>query len=474
MTPRNPNRETLGGDVAKVLAVADRKQITPMPWQRDVLDVACELDPRTGLYWYRKVILIVPRQAGKTTMTRGKLTHRALTWAGANMLYTAQDRNMARKRLKKTIYGPLSRSLLAPTLGKPDWQNGRETVYWKNGSELGIVSNQPTAGHGDTLEEAHIDEAFAHRDSGVEQNVSPTMITVQGAQQWVTSAAGDTNSHFLAGKVELGRALAMAADPTSRTCYIEFSAPLDADRADPRTWQLCHPAIGYTIGIEDLQAEFDGMASNPGEFDRAYLGWWPKGEAEATVIPLEAWMANYVDEALPTWRGMPIWSIDVSPDRAWASIGLAAQSYDPSKRAFVEVVDHEQAGTGWIVARMRELRAAYGGWRIVMDGGGSATSLVEDLEADGWIVDRLTAREKADACGGLYDDCLQGKVSYLDDPTLTGAMVGATKINAYGGEAWIFNRGKSRADITPLYAVTLARFGHIKHFAGDPLAQLAN
>jgi hypothetical protein len=471
MTARNPQRETLGGDVAKVLGVADRKRITPMPWQREVLDVACEIDPRTGLYWYRKVVLIVPRQAGKTTMTRGKLTHRALTWPGANMIYTAQDRNMARRRLEKTIYNPLKASLLGPTLARPNWQNGQEAVRWKNGSELIIISNQPTSGHGDTLHEAHIDEAFAHRDSHVEQNISPTMITVQGAQQWVTSAAGDTNSHFLAGKVELGRALVKLNDPMSRTAYIEFSAPLDADPADPQTWLMCHPAIGYTIQLEDIQSEFDGM--EPHEFQRAYLGWWPQGKAEETVIPREAWYANFVDPSMPSWRGMPTWSVDVSPDRSWAAIGLAAESYDPGSRAFVEVIDHEMDGTGWVVSRLNSLRARFGGFRVVLDGSGAATSLVEDLEADGWTVERLTARERADACAGLYDDCLQGKVHYLDDEVLNSAMTSATKINAYGGEAWVFNRGKSRADITPLYAVTLARYGHVKHFGGNPLEQIA-
>jgi Phage Terminase len=471
-TARNPNRETLGPEVAQILAVADRKRIDPMPWQRQVLDVACEIDPRTGLYWYRKVIVIVPRQAGKTTMTRGKLTHRALSWEGANMMYTAQDRNMARRRLQKTIYQPLKRSLLAPTLGKPNWQNGQEAVNWKNGSELIIISNSETSGHGDTLHEVHVDEAFAHRDSHIEQNVSPTMITVQGSQLWTTSAAGGLNSHYLAGKVELGRALVQANDPSSRVCYIEYSAPLDADREDPRTWLMCHPAIGYTIQAEDIRAELDAMASNPAEFDRAYLGWWPSGQAEETVIPRAAWYANFVDPAMPTWRGMPTWSVDVSPDRSWASIGLAAQSYNPESRAFVEVIDHMQEGTGWIVARLRDLRARFGGFRVILDGSGSATSLIEDLEADGWTVDKVTAREKADACGGLYDDALQHRVHYLDDDVLNTAMTSATKVNAYGGEAWIFNRGKSRADITPLYAVTLARYGHVKYFVGDPLSQL--
>lgn len=464
------NRETLGGEVAQVLSACSKVPMQAMPWQRDALDIFCEIDPRTGLFWYRKCILIVPRQAGKTTLTRGKLTHRALTTAGANMIYTAQDRNMARRRLEKTIYLPLKASPLGPTLSKPNWQNGQEAVRWRNGSELIIISNQPTSGHGDTLDEAHIDEAFAHRDSRVEQNISPTMITVPGAQQFITSAAGDSNSHFLASKLEMGRALARANDPTSRTAYIEYSAPLDADRSDPWTWMMCHPALNYTIQIEDLQAEHDDLDED--EFNRAYMGWWPVAEAHELVIPRASWQANFIDPSQPSWTGVPMWAVDVSPDRAWASIGLAAKSYDGEARAFMEVIDHEE-GTAWVVARLVNLASRFGGRKVAIDGSGSASALDKDLTDAGFDVVRLSARERADACGGLYDDAIQGKVHYLDDPTLNDALTSASKVNVYGGEAWIFSRGKSRADITPLYAATLARYAYVKYGTYDPLLSIA-
>lgn len=464
------NRETVGGDVAKVLSVCAKQRMSPMPWQRDVLDVVCEIDPATGLFWYRKVIIIVPRQAGKTTMTRGKLAHRALFTDGARMLYTAQDRNMARRRLEKTIYDPLASSPLASLLKRPRWATGSEAVRWVNGSELTIISNSATSGHGDTLDEAHIDEAFAHRDSHIEQNISPTMITVQGAQQWITSAAGDTNSHFLAGKLELGRALVELGDPNSRTAYIEYSAPLDADRADPATWLACHPAIGHTIQLQDIQDEFDSL--DAAEFDRAYMGWWPVAKAQEAVIPRESWYSNFVDPSQDTWMGEPMWALDVSPDRSWACIGLAGRSFDPQARAFLEVIDHEE-GTSWVVDRLVNLASRFGGWKVALDNSGSASVLDKDLEDAGFEIIRLSARDRADACGGLYDDAVQGKVRYLNDEVLNSAMLSATKVNAYGGEAWIFSRGKSRADITPLYAATIARWAFVKYAGYDPLESIA-
>lgn len=455
-TPRS-NRETIGPQIMKVLARSGPKLITPMPWQRDIADIIGEIDPVTGKFWYRTYILIVPRQAGKTTFVRGKLTHRALMSPNMEILYTAQDRNMARKRLQKTLYDPLSQSPLAQYLGKPRWAAGSEAVRFRNRSEINIIALSLTAGHGDTLDEAAIDEAFAHTDNRIEQNVNPTMITVEGAQKGILSAAGGLESSFLWGKVERNRALVeMGGD--SRTAYIEFAAPMDADPDDPRTY-LCHPAIGHTIHIEDIMEERRTM--EPGEFERAYLGWWPKPESAEMVFPLEAWNGNFVDPAFDTWYGDPMWCLDVSPNRQWAAIGMAAKSYDPAARCFVEIIDHAE-GTSWTVARLVNLRSRFGGYRVAVDGSGAASALVRDLEAEGFEIIALTPHERMDACGGMFDDVVQGRVKYLNDPVLNGAMQAASKINAAGGEAWVFSRGKSMADITPLYAATLARYAYIK------------
>jgi hypothetical protein len=433
-----------------------------MPWQRDVLDIVCEIDPRTGLYWYRTFILVLPRQGGKTTLIRGKMTHRGLTQPGANMLYTAQDRNKARLRLEETLYKPLKESPLGPKLGRPRWAAGSEAMRFKNGSTVRIESLSKTAGHGDTLDEAYIDEAFAHVDNRIEQNVTPTMITVDGAQKWITSAMGGLESSFLEQKVEMGRALVgMGAD--SRTAYIEYGAAAHLDPLDPFTVLGSHPAIGHTISLENILDDRDGMSQE--EYERAYLSWMPKREAAQTVIPWASWQQNFTDENLDTWLGIPMWSVDVSPDRSWASISLAAQSYDPSARCFVEVIDHEQ-GTAWVAGRLEDLRNKFGGYKVVIDGTGSASSLKEELEERGFTVETLTARERVDACNKLYDDSVQNKIRFLNDPVLNGAMKSATKINAYAGESWVFSRGKSKADITPLYSVAIARYGFVK-FYGD-------
>lgn len=450
-TPRNPDRQTIGGGVGKVMAALKNP---PMPWQRDFLAAACEIDPDTGLFWYRNVILILPRQGGKTSTSRGKITHRALTTPDALMLYTAQDRNKARKRLEKNFYNPLKASPLAHLLGKPRWQAGSEALRWTTGAELGIDAVGRKTGHGDTLTEAHIDEAYAHRDTAIEQGITPTLITVPGSQKWITSAAGDTDSTFLWNKVEMGRAL-VESGQASRTLYWEYGAEEDLDPEDPETALSSHPAIGHTI---TLDAVLDDILNSTDKDDayRAYYSWWAKPKAAPRVIPTDAWESNYVTGAEETWTGTPFWAVDTSPDRETTSIAMAAKSMDPKARCYLELYE-ELMGTAGVVPTMVKLRSDFGGNIIAVDGSGAAKSLARDLEDEGFEVIKVPGTSRIDACGGLYDDALAGTLRFENDPTLNTSMGNATK-QYVSGRAWLFARNKSLADISGLYAVTFARW----------------
>ncbi|TQL58539.1 hypothetical protein FB461_1954 [Rarobacter faecitabidus] len=439
----------------------------PMPWQRHVAQVACEIDPRTGKYWYREVIIVVPRQAGKTSLSRGKVSHRCLTDPRSSVLYTAQDRIMSLRRLKKSFYEPLDNSPFAPYLGNPRWTNGSETVRFRNKSEIVIAApGKKTSIHGDTLPEAHIDEAFAHADARIEQAVGPTMITVIGAQTWVTSAAGDSDSKFLWGKVEAGRARVEAGLP-SRIAYFEFSAPEDADRDDPLVIAACHPAVGFTIELELIMAEKDRMdTSGPVEFNRAYLGWWPRADEKPWAIPKGAWKQCLSTEEEIEWDGVPMWSIDVSPERDWTSVGMAAEHV--TGNCFLELVAREQ-GTDWVVRHLKKLRETFGGNQVVIDGSGPAGSLEQDLVDENFEVIRLGRQERADACGALFDAALAETIVHSGVPEVDDALAAAEK--RYSGDAFIWGRRQSEDDITALYALTLVRAGWVSHRAPnyDPL-----
>lgn len=450
-TKRNYSRQTLGGAVCRIMEASGR---APMPWQRDALAVACEIDPATGLYWYDTVIIVVLRRAGKTTISRAKLTHRALTTIDGRMIYTAQNRLKALKRLRDDFYLPLYRSQLRETLEKPRWRGGEEAVRWKSGAELAIDTVSENAGHGDMNHEGHIDEAYAHADNTLEGGLQPTLMTVDGSQLWVLSAAGKAHSGYLLDKVEVGRALVESGRET-RTCYIEYSAPDDWDSADPESVAATHPGIGHTISLDRVMALRDSSKDHS-EWERAWLGWWPKPKTPPRVIPTSAWESNYSTGDDETWTGIPFWTIDTSPDRETTSIAMGARSTVPGKTCYLELYD-QLLGTAGVVAALVKLRSQFGGDIVALDGNGAAKSLRKDLEAAGFDVVLVSGPNRVDACGGFYDDALVGNLRFENDELLNKSMGNAVKQNV-GGRAWIFARNRTLADISGLYAVVFARW----------------
>lgn len=480
-TERNPQRETTGGRVANVSAKMGEPFI---PWQRAAADVLGEIDPADGTPWYKELLLVGLRQIGKTTLVRAKFTDTALFTPNATLRYTAQNRTMALARLERDMWGPIAasplRAFLDANVGrrtkKPglSGKGGQEHIAFANGSEWGIDSVKKSSGHGPTLDLGGIDEAFAHADARIEQAMRPAMNNVPHAQLLIASAAGDASSTYLRAKLEAARAR-LELDLTkplherrSRTALIEYAAPPEADPMDPATWWRCHPALGYLTTEAAFAAAMEGFASDLDEFYRAYLGWWPAAKVPDPVIPRLAWNELGRDEDAIDWTGDPVWSIDVAPDRDWAAIGFAAEH--PGARAYLEVVDHEQ-GTTWCVRRLVQLRSLFGGDVVAIDGAGAAGALVVELEAEGFLVKRLSIRDKVDACGALYDDALSGVLLHGKDPELDNALFSAVK--RYTDGAWTFWRGRSLQDITPLYAVTLARYV-LTQLVGDRYDSLAS
>jgi len=70
-----------------------------MPWQAYFADVLCEIDPdHPGEWWYKKAVVCVPRQAGKSDVIGAVHTHRLLAFADHRAVLTAPTRKDAGER----------------------------------------------------------------------------------------------------------------------------------------------------------------------------------------------------------------------------------------------------------------------------------------------------------------------------------------------------------------------------------------
>jgi len=441
-----------------------------MPWQRHVVDVIGEILP-TGRLAYPEFGLTVPRQSGKSTLIEAKIVHRctATGFYGARqrVVYTAQTRKKALEKWDEDFRPDLESSAAFRrrfTVHKPP---GNEHFRFVNGSRWGLEASTETAGHGPTIDEAYIDEAFAHQDFRLEQAFGPSMITRLNKQlAWVSTAGWLDGSPYLETKVKAGRAAA-AEGRTSGLAYFEWAADPDADPGDEATWPECMPALGRTISVHAIRGEYE-KALDQGtlnEFRRAYLNQWvPRNMADSwIVIPQAAW------EALEDLRSSPeppvAFAVAVPADRSCAAVAVAGRRRDGLLH--VEVAEYAP-GTAWVEPWLIDRWGRHYPCAVVLDKAGHEASFIQGLEDAGVELLHPKAGEVAAAYGLFYDAVTDSKtLRHRRQPELDVALAGAiTRDVGDGGRTW--GRKASAADISPLVAATLALWGFAERGpAGD-------
>lgn len=433
-TPRRPERATHGANLARV---AEQLGTPLMPWQRHVGDVALEVDPSTGLLAYRRVVLTVPRQSGKTTLLLALFLHRALAMGSPQvMAFTAQNGLDARMRLRREWHEALRRTAFADVYD-PSWSTGAEALLFRNGSRLQVVASTEKSGHGQTLDLAVVDEAFAQPDSRLEQALAPAMITRPEPQLWYVSTAGSPTDRWFREQVEQGR---RSVDAGGGIAFFEWSAPEDVEPTDRSAWRSVMPALGHTITEARIAAECLSMA--PDEFRRAYLNQWVVRGPEGAFAD-GAWGAlvdGSVQQVPPV-----VFGVAIAPDRSWSAIGGAWRRRDGLTQ--LALVDYRPGPPTWIPARVEELAARWGEGRVLTD-----------IAARGLVVgaEEPSAEVQARAHNALADAVEARMIRHYGDRALNTAVRGAQWRPQ--GQSRVLDR-RGNMDISPLAAAALAYYG---------------
>jgi phage terminase large subunit-like protein len=441
-----------------------------LPWQQYVADVAMEVDPETGKLAYNDITLVAPRQSGKTSLVLPKILHRALGFGRTpqKILYTAQTADKAREKWRDLYIAKIQTSPLAEMIapGSPRLRLNAEQLAFTTGSTfVPVTPTARTGGTGDTIDEAHIDEAWAFEDSGVEQAMSPAMVTRDQPQLWIESTAkrqpkgqprNPQFAGYLRGRIAAGRARCEAGITTD-TAYFEWSAPLDLDPQDPKTWWSSVPALGHTVTEDAMRVQFARM--DLADFCAEFLGWWPSDAAlRWQIIPEARWRQLASRGVKP---GYPIaFGVDTAPERDMSAIvaaGPANLAPDPrgalTDRWAVEVVEH-RPGSAWVVKRMVDLCERWRPCGIAIATGGTAASLIPMLEAEGLPVKPMHGPAMAKAYGAWIQAAADdGSLRHAAQPELDTAVSLAwrRKIGAQSLIDW-----SSPGDVSPVVAMTCA------------------
>ena len=436
-TRRNPHRKTRGAELA---AIAGRLGTPLMAWQRQIADIGLELLDDNITPAYREIVITVPRQSGKTSLLLAWQVHRAIAWGSAQTIaYTAQTGFDARRKLMDDQVPALQNSTLAPAVRRIYTANGNESIIFKNGSRIQVLPSTPSAGHGKTISLAVLDEARFDYEGIREAALLPAMATKRDGQILIVSTAGTAESVYFRSKVNTGRE-AVKNNLVGGVAYFEYSADPDDDPYDPKVWERCMPALNLTIDKSAIDHALKTMSLT--DFRLSYLNTWTTQDDR--LIPDKVWLQCCSAKVAP--MGRLSFGLDVALDRSSASIVVG------DEQGRIEVIE-SRPGVAWVSQRCLEIARR---WKapIIVDGYSPAGALVEPLQNLGVNVVKYKTQEVIAACNLLYDAILDRNVKVKTSSLLNDAILNAKKRQV--GQSWLWARQSLDADLTLLYAMTLA------------------
>lgn len=437
------------------------------PWQRWLLIHALELRP-DGTYRFRTIVLLVARQNGKSTLLAVLSLWRMYVDGAPLVIGTAQNLDVAEELWEFALGLAESVPELAAELDTPIRTNGKKTMRLLSGERYKVAAASRRGGRGLSGDLVLLDELREHQKWDAWAAVTKTTMARVRAQVWAASNAGDRESIVL-GFLRLSAHAAlgnpdgldidlppmpdgMEGEDEDSLGLFEWSAPPDCEVWDRDAWPQANPSLGY--GITE-RAIAGSVRTDPEPVVRTEVLCQWVDVLFPSVIAKAVWDRCHDHRTGPV--GQVAFSLDVSPARDTLAFAVAAESARGG--VHVEVVSHGQhPGNEWITREAKRLQDDHGG-TLALVAGSPASSLQEDLEAAGVKILLIPAAEYVQSCGDFYDAVTQSDVLHLDQAELNAAVAGADR--RWSGDAWYWARRTSVEDITPLVAVTTARWAHL-------------
>jgi hypothetical protein len=459
--------------------LADKAGLVLDPWQRLVLRDG--MRTRADGSWSAfEVGLIVARQNGKGGVLEARVLAGLFLLDERLILYSCHEFKTSVemfRRIEELISGT---ALMRKRVKRVDRTRGEEgiellpTDKCPGGQRLRFVARSTGSGRGFSGDLNIWDECQHLPDAAVDA-LMPTMSARPNPQLWYAGSAPDKDIAPCDQISRVRRRALEGGDKARRLAYFEWSAQLCGDQCgagceehddpgDPVTWAKTNPGMGIRISEEHVAAEYASMSYRGFTRERLSVGNYPSESGGWDVISEAAWTATADPMSEPL---DPVaFAVDVTPDRSTAAIAVAGARADGLLH--VEVVEH-RPGTDWVAARVTDLVERWRPCAVALDPRGPAGSLVADLEATGVELETTRAADVAAACGAFFDAVVRppeadegwaSSLRHIPHPALSSALAGAGKRPL--SEAWAWDRRAVSVDISPLVAVTLARWARVK------------
>lgn len=431
------------------------------PWQQHVLVHALGERP-DGQWAAFEVGLCVARQNGKGSILEARELAGLFLLNERLIIHSAHQFDTSLEAFRRLLSLIEDTPDLSRRVKRVVRSHGEEGIELLSGQRIRFRTRTKGGGRGFSSDCLILDEAMIMPES-THAALMPTLSARPNPQMWLTGSAVDQLVHddgvVFARMRERGH---RGQDPAM--AWFEWSAdaatPAELmDAADLDQWAAANPGLGIRIDVEHVGNEFRSMDPRSFAVERLGVGDWPRTDGTGDhVISLEEWQE--LEDPASTPVAPVVFSFDVTPDRARASIAACSKRADGLMH--VELVDRRQ-GTGWLVAELARLHTEHKPVAVMCDGVGPAASLIYECVTAGVPVQSVNTQEHAQACGLLFDYVQRQTLRHRGQPELAAAIKGAVRRPL--GDAWAWSRKSSSTDISPLVAITLGVFGVDRHAA---------
>lgn len=458
--------------------------LTLYPWQKWLLIHALELKP-DGKFRFRTVVLLVARQNGKSRVLQILTLWRMFMDAAPLVIGTAQNLDIAEEQWQMAIDLAEANEDLSAEIEHIDRTNGKKAMRLKKDPENGIPSRRykvaaanRKGGRGLSGDLILLDELREHTNWDAWSAVTKTTMARSKPQIWTASNAGDASSVVLKSlRATCLRAIREKATKDATMGLFEWSATkwdpqggkdksgdwVNLPTSDRDGWAMANPSLNWgDLTTESLASAWE---TDPDPvFRTECLCQWV---TSATVGPWEVGLWESLTDKLSCREPGSgyYFGVDVSWDRNWAAISVAARRADG--RLHVEIVAY-RTGTDWVVPWLVQRKGREGLLGVVLQANGSPVgSLLTDMhkyldptdDDEGMPILEWGGGELGKGTATFYDLVRQKNVMHrggtngqTDALTLAATTAQTKPIADY----WLWDRKRSPFDVSPLIAVNAA------------------
>lgn len=457
------------------------------PWQQWLLIHALELLP-DGQYRFKRVIVLVARQQGKTTLA----SVLAAWWLYMDsarhpdrvppvkfkVVGIAQNLDIAREPWKavKLWSDPTPDTLEEADLALPSLQDATAKVVDAHGKEAIIARSRAhyeiraaRNARGKPAARVLMDEMREQKSWDAWNAVSQTTKAFWAGQLWGVSSAGDVTAIVLRTlrdkALELLGLWEQYVDSGIQTIedyanghdttlgIFEWSAPEGCAKDDVAGILQANPSIGYgAMTVASALADINAL-DDAGYRTEVLCQW-----VTSRVTPfLDAgrWSELVDEDSAIADDERIVLGVCVKGDRSSSSVAAAGLRLDGL--AHLELLARRESNL-WVVDYLVEVRDETGINEVALQSRGvPSAELVGPLEDIGFVVHRIEGTPLINVAGRTRDLINRGRVRHLGQPPVSLAVAnGTTKTLSGGMPVWdIFD---APVDVAPIAAMSIALY----------------